>query len=153
LTVSIINSLLDRAKIWVTVSPNMGTMDVPGYDPDKTYVAIKVVNVGRRPVYISQISGLVPDGRQFLVTAVYHNPQKINAGDPPAHFLLDQSYLHKFRAMWPGIYFIVTTANARQFRRFLDKNPEGYPNVGRKLLRLRTAWRHPWAMKWRHRHS
>jgi hypothetical protein len=155
-TLSIVNYLRDRAKLWVTVSPNMHTINVPEYDPNKTYMVTKVVNIGRRPVYVSMVAGLTSEGKSFLINDALRNPQKISEGDAPAQFLLDQAFLDDYRQTWPGIYLIVQTADGHQYGRFLDRKPEGFAGISRwriRLLRLRTVWRHPWAMKWRHRPS
>jgi hypothetical protein len=148
LTLSIINFRQDRPKLWVTVKPNMRALNAKDYDSTKDYMVIELVNIGRRPAYLSMVAGLVPDGRNFLVNDAIRKPQKIGEGDPPAQFLVDQSDLNAYREKWPGVYILARTADGRQYGRFINEKPKGFPDVTWKFpLRLQNRWRHRWSRK------
>ena len=62
LILSVLNFLRDRAVLHVGISINMIVKNVAQYSEDKTYVVVEVINIGRRPAFISTVTLLFPDG-------------------------------------------------------------------------------------------
>jgi len=54
--VSAYNVMRDRAKLRIEVKPNMKVFPArPEYDPDKTYIIVRVVNAGRRTATLTHV--------------------------------------------------------------------------------------------------
>jgi len=82
--VSAYKVMRDRAKLSIEVKPNMKVFPArPEYDPDKTYIMVRVVNAGRRTVTLTHV-WFEPKkkGAQnfFLEECLKRGPQELSEG-------------------------------------------------------------------------
>ena len=86
----------DRARIRISISPNMMVRNVPQYDPNKTYIDITVRNRGRRPVKIQTVylklyrtKGLV-----LVSDSIHQHVQRVLSEDNPrTNLFIDQGLI------------------------------------------------------------
>jgi len=84
----------DRARIRISISPNMMVRNVPQYDPNKTYIDITVRNRGRRPVKIQTVYLKLyrTKGLALINDSIHQHVQRVLSEDNPrTNFLIDQS--------------------------------------------------------------
>lgn len=92
--VSIHNSWRDRARIKIKFEPNMCVVGMgSSYPEDVHHLSISAVNMGRRPIRITQ-AGVQEAGRKgYLVLAdsfISHRPQVITEESPTTTFFVRQ---------------------------------------------------------------
>jgi hypothetical protein len=93
LAATLYNMWKDRLQLRVRVSPNMALMNMPQYDPAKTYVDISVINRGRRPATISTIVLKLYRTKGYVVvsdTLFPHFRRLLNEDQPRTSAFLDQ---------------------------------------------------------------
>ena len=151
LILSILNFLRDRAILHVGISVNMIVRNVAQYSEDKTYGVVEVINVGRRPAFISTVVLLFPDGQNAVLNDIFFNPKSTKEGEEPRQFLFEQETIHQLSKQWAGVYCLVRTSAGTQFRsRFLNVQPTGCSSIGwfrKRKLRFQSIYRNRWALK------
>ena len=86
----------DRPRISITIQPDVRLMNVPPYDPNKTYINITVRNRGRRPVKISTAYlKLHDDAGYFLVSdSLYQHVERVlTEENPRTNFFVEQNLI------------------------------------------------------------
>ena len=148
---SIFNFLRDRAILHVGISVNKIIKNSPQYSEDKTYVVVEVINIGRRPAFISIVALLFPDGQNAVLSDIFFNPKSTKEGEEPRQFLCEQESIHQLPTQWAGTYCLVRTSAGKQFRsKFLNILPTGATEIGwfgKQNLRVQAMYRNRWALK------
>jgi hypothetical protein len=151
LLLSILSYTRDRARLWISMTPDMKTQNAPQYDPAKKYLVVTVSNTGRRPEYVDMVALLQPDGASGIINDMFFNPNEVHEGRAPAKYLVDQSSISEFASQWAGISALVRTSSGRQYRsKYLQKPPKGCIPASwfeRFLLRTKTRLKHRWAFQ------
>lgn len=116
---SLLNYLRDRPRVRVTLNWNMAntqTREMMGL--------VKVVNTGRRPVFISIVALELPDG--FRHTHLILNDsipgKKLCEGDAPAGFLVKYDGLEQYSKVWRKIRaYVEDSAGGEYYSEKIDK--------------------------------
>jgi hypothetical protein len=149
LAISVLVYRRDRARLWVSLTPDMKVTNAPQYDPAKTYLVATVSNIGRRSAYVETVALLNPDGTSGLISDVFFNPNQVDEGRAPAKYLVDQSSISA--SQWPGILVLVRTSSGHQYRsKYLQQPPTGCTPVSwmeKIRLRTKTRLKHGWAFR------
>ena len=151
LILSVLNFLRDRAVLHVGISINMIVKNVAQYSEDKTYVVVEVINIGRRPAFISTVTLLFPDGQNAVLSDIFFNPKSSKEGEEPRQFLCEQASLYQLPTQWAGVYCLVRTSAGRQFRsKFLKKKPTDGIEISwiqKQKFRLMSIYGNKWALR------
>ena len=84
----------DRARLSITIRPDVQIRNVPQYDPNKTYIDITIRNRGRRAVKISTVAlkQFEKEGYIMLNDSVHqHMPRVLTEENPRTNFFVEQS--------------------------------------------------------------
>lgn len=94
---SLMNYLRDRPKVKVILK-----WDMTEVNTNNQTGVVRVVNVGRRPIFISVVAVQVPKGfkHTHLVLKESIPGQRLSEGDAPADFLVNYDGLEKYAAKW-----------------------------------------------------
>lgn len=107
---SIYNTLRDRAKIKILYDPNQflhGAVSSYGYDSDKEYLSINVINKGRRPIKIEKAALKILGRKGYLLLSdsfVDHRTRVITEEEPRTLFLLEQDSVDLNKVLTVFIY-------------------------------------------------
>jgi hypothetical protein len=117
-TLGILNHLRDRAKVTVDLLWDMSITNSPVYDPKKDWGLITVANVGRRPIYLSHASLRIPKGYGVghVLLADSVAGKKLDEGDPPLSFPVDQTDLNKYAKDWRRIQAEIIDSTGKKWR-------------------------------------
>ena len=108
----------DNPKIVVTLQWDMKTINMPKYDKNKNWGLVTITNIGRRTVYINAAVLTLPK-KYDLALMLFDNPsghQKLGEGDPPAHFVIDQSNLVQYAEDWRKIIAEVKLSTGKIYK-------------------------------------
>jgi hypothetical protein len=134
-TLSLVMSLFlawrDRARISISINPNMMVRNVPQYDPEKTYINITVRNRGRRPVKIQTVYLKLYRTKGFVLVSdsIHQHVQRVLSEDNPrTNFLIDQGLIDPAAIE----YALVTDESGKQHIK--------YQRRGSFVRRLVSRW-------------
>jgi hypothetical protein len=151
LLLSVLTYWRDRARLWVSLMPDMRVQNSSKYDSSKRYLVVTVSNIGRRPEYVDLVAVLQADGTSGTVADVFFSPNEVYEGHTPAKYLIDQSSIAGFASQWAGIAVVVRTSSGRQYRsRYLQRPPKEAKPLSwleRFALRIGTRVKHGWAFR------
>ena len=142
LALGIANFLRDRSKVRVSLFGGRRVLNAPEYDPEKTYFAVLVANVGRRPIYLTNVSLWLPGKPWAVLHDGLRNPDTFLEGGAPKHYLVEEVLFKDLTNRWAGIRAVVWDAAGKKY----VSNPlAGRPTWGDDLdplakLRLRLLW-------------
>lgn len=119
LVISIFNYFRDRAKIVIVYGLNYYVKNMPGYDPRKQYIAIDVINRGRRPVRLGNAAFKALSPGSLLINDSLLRPVTLTEENPKTTFLIEQDGVD-LNKMW---YIVVYDAAGRQYRKYLTHFP------------------------------
>ncbi|MCH8305405.1 MAG: hypothetical protein IIB94_09795 [Candidatus Marinimicrobia bacterium] len=126
----ILNFKRDKAKVKVTLQWDMKILGNPKYDENKSWGIVTVVNIGRRPIFISHASIKLPRGfdASFLIIAEGMSGKKFSEGDPPETFILTQEDLGKYSAVWKKLRATVIDSTGKEYhsKKVIMKNPPSW---------------------------
>lgn|SRR5262245_10161966 len=102
LVLGILNYLRDRPKVVVTLAWDMQPSGgAASTDTKKAWGVLVIVNVGRRPIFVSHASLHVPGETEYFLLMESVQGVKLLESDPPTRYLIDQQALSKqFSAKW-----------------------------------------------------
>jgi hypothetical protein len=93
LVISLYTAWKDRPRIAVSIIPNMQLVNMPQYDPDKTYIDVTIRNRGRRPTKISTVLLKLyrTRGYTLMSDSLYpHVNRVLTEENPRTSFFVDQ---------------------------------------------------------------
>jgi len=98
----IANFLRDRPRVKITQQWDMRVTPNRVYDPNKTWGVISVTNAGRRPVYVSHVSLMLPRGSEakYLTLLEAAAGTRLAEGDAPQIYPVNQKQLTKYARDW-----------------------------------------------------
>ena len=115
----------DKPKIVVTLQWDMKILNIPKYDPNKYWGIVTITIIRRRPVFI-QGSVLKLPKKYDSVLMLFDSPvgsKKLEDGDPPLHYIIDQSQLEQYSKDWKKIKAEVKISTGKIFSsKKIDKN-------------------------------
>lgn len=114
----VLNYLRDRAKIVVELQWDLMVTDNRQYDPNKLWGLIRVMNVGRRPAYISHVALNLPKGYEHthLLIAGGIAGKKLAEGDSPELYVVSQNGMEKYAKDWQEIVAQVSDSTGKAWR-------------------------------------
>ena len=118
LVVSFLAFFRDRPRVHVTLQWDLSVTPGTKYDHTKQYGVVSVVNVGRRPIFVSHASLKLPRGLDathlLLIEGI--GGTKLAEGDPPWKCMIDQERLSKYSKHWKTIRAIVIDSAGKEYR-------------------------------------
>jgi hypothetical protein len=120
------NIVRDRAQVVVKFQKNMYVRGVLGYDPEKIYINVSVINKGRRPVRIEKVGVrvigcergkwiLYPDGLADRI----ENRGVLTEENPSCDYLAEQNDA-ELAMVW---YAFASDARGVMYKRYLHRLP------------------------------
>ena len=104
LMVGVLVYFRDRARVVVDVTWGMKAFGPGPYDPNKEYGCVTVVNIGRRPIFLSHVHLLLPEKAagefNHFVLSEGIQGRTFAEGDEPAKYWIDQSLLAEYSPLW-----------------------------------------------------
>lgn len=86
----------DRARLTISIHPNMLIRNVPRYDPNKIYIDITVRNYGRRPVKIQNVLLKLYRTKGYMIindSILQHVVRVLKEDDPRTNFFIEQDFI------------------------------------------------------------
>lgn len=131
LVLGVLNHTRDRARVKVQLQWDMSVTEGPGgLDPEKDWGFVNVVNVGRRPVYITSVYLVLPKScrpRNLLLTSSLFgpfSPKRLEEGDPTACIPTEQEGMEEHAGYWKKIRAVALDSTGRKYRsRKVSKRP------------------------------
>lgn len=123
----IMSYLRDRPKITVNLKWDMKAFGDPRYSSDKFWGVVTVTNSGRRPIYISHIHLKLPKGYDstHLLLSEGIKGDKIEEGDEPKRYMIDQESLTDYKNAWNKMYAIAVDSTGKEYKsRKTKEKPE-----------------------------
>jgi hypothetical protein len=110
--ISLLVFFRDRPRI--EVSASWGLKAIPP-DPDypENIVSVSVVNLGRRPAYVSHVSARRQGSTRVWLLAGTVPGRILTEGSPPYISILDENVLKKNDLPWWGTRFSVSTSSGK----------------------------------------
>jgi len=112
----------DRAHIKIKYEPGMvllGDVSALGYDPDKRYLSISVINCGRRPIRIESASLKIINKKEFALLASSFSEKRIKViteDSPATTFLVEQEKID-LKNVW---YVLVVDGAGRKYKKYIN---------------------------------
>lgn len=136
-TVSLVFSVIavrrDRARIKIKYGKNYSVIkgQLFGYDSNKTYFNVTVINIGRRPVRIEKAALKLMDKGFWLFTGSFvgHRNKILTEDNPVSEFLVEQETLDFSRVLCISVF----DATGREYRKYLSV----FPTVHRLIFLLK----------------
>ena len=92
---------------------------MPGYDPRKQYIAIDIINRGRRPVRLGNAAFKSLSEGSLLINDSLLRPATLTEESPKTTYLIEQEGIN-LNKMW---YIVVYDATGRQYKKYLTRFP------------------------------
>ena len=114
LLIAVLVYFRDRAAVLVSMQWDMESFGATGLDPKKTYVAVNIGNIGRRPIYVSHVHVAFPNGKLGLFTSGLKGIT-LKEGDPPHLVQANQADMHRHASIWWHLRATVIDAAGRHY--------------------------------------
>jgi hypothetical protein len=120
----------DRARVRISVTPNVNIRNVPIYDPNKNYIDVTIRNRGRRPVKISTVAMKLYRTRGFVLLndSIHQHMQRIlTEEEPRTNFFVEQNLVDPRRIDYVVIHdeagnmYVKYVRKGARFRRFISR--------------------------------
>jgi len=114
----VVNAIRDRRKVRVTLSWDLAIVGGPGIqDSSKRWGIVRVVNVGRRPVYVSHVALRLPKGTKpsHLILRDAIGGERLDEGDPPKLYQVDQDHLPQYAEHWRSLIAQVSDSTGKEW--------------------------------------
>jgi len=101
----VLNFWRDNPRLIVTLQWDLTVTPNTKYDARKRWGIVKVVNVGRRPIYISHAALQIPKGYDHNLVVLMEglSGKKLSEGDPPENIMVSQDGMEMYAKKWRGI--------------------------------------------------
>ena len=127
LVLGVMNYVRDNPNLSLSLVWDLEPFGNTPFEKDKLYGVIKITNIGRRPIFISQISIRIPGSKELLITESITG-EKIGEGDHPKIYPIDQDGLEKYAELWDKMYAVVRDSAEREY---LSRPPKNKPSWGK----------------------
>lgn len=120
-------------KVNVTLQWDLVVTDNPIYGKSKRWGLVKVVNTGRRPVYVSHVALRLPKGADptasHLILAEGIAGEELGEGDSPRLYFVDQDSLTKYTRHWERIRAQVSDSTGKEWTSKLNEWQKSHPPI------------------------
>lgn len=122
LMVSGYNVWRDKARIKIKYEPSMnllGDVEAYGFDKEKKYLSISVINRGRRPIRIESASLKILNKKEFALLIDSFSERRnriIDEKSPTTTFLVDQSKVD-LDSVW---YVLITDGTGKSYKKYIN---------------------------------
>ena len=123
----ILNYLRDTPKIKLELRWDQAVTDNPVYDKCKKWGILLVVNVGRRPAYISHAALKLPKNLEWEYLVIYDaiKGERLAEGDPPKMYVINQDQMNEYKKHWKKIRAQVNDSTGKTwYSKKLKKYPK-----------------------------
>jgi hypothetical protein len=119
------NHIRDRAHVEVIFEWNANIIDNP---VPEHYAAIRVTNVGRRPVHIQRVYLVLPNGRTHEAVNVFRQSTTLKEADAPISFLVREEHdkLIDDAQQWQRVYAVVEDSTGKKYKSKPPKMPPSW---------------------------
>jgi hypothetical protein len=114
----IMSYLRDKPKISVNLKWDMEAVGDMRYSRDKLWGMVTVTNTGRRPIYMSHVHLRLPKGfdSTHLLLSEGIRGDRIEEGDPPKTYMIDQESLTKYKNAWNKMYAVAIDSTGKEYK-------------------------------------
>jgi hypothetical protein len=115
----VMNYLRDKPQIKVRFAWDYELVSSGTRSQNKLYGLVTVTNCGRRPVFITSVSIPLPKkiGGKSLLLLQSIQGKKLDEGDGPAQFMIDQDSVDKKCALyWKSMRVVVTDSLGKKYK-------------------------------------
>lgn len=114
LVLGILNYLRDNPEVAVSLQWAMQYFGESASDKGKLFGEIRVTNIGRRPIFVSHVTIMIPDTHELFISDSI-NGEKLSEGDPPKIYPVNQEGLEKYHEVWNYMYVIVRDSAGKKY--------------------------------------
>lgn len=117
-TLAILNYLRDNPRIKISLKWDLAVTENPKYDPRKSWGKVEVVNIGRRPIFVSHAALRLPKDYdyKFLVLKEGIKGERLAEGDQPKIYLVDQEGIEMSAKDWRKIRAEISDSTGKTWR-------------------------------------
>ena len=114
---SVLNFWRDNPRVCVELYWDLSAKPGTHYEPNIRYGVVSVANVGRRPIYVSHAALKLPKGygESHLILVEGIAGKKLQEGDEPARFKIDQNGMEKYAADWRKIRAQISDSTGKAY--------------------------------------
>jgi len=128
LVLGIMNYLRDNSRVSVSLQWDMEPFGNLPLEKGKLYGAVRISDVGRRPIFISHVSIRLPNGEELLITDSIVG-ERLSEGDAPKIYPVKQAGLEEFREYWDKIYAVVRDSADKEYKSKHQKNKPSWAEL------------------------